>query len=810
MDIKTTVLDLLGIAILPVLVSVFLHSIFKSRTSSDYSERKKQIIAGIIFGILAIVGTEYGVPLNGATMNARDAAPLCAGLIFGSEAGIISGIIGGVERWFSVYWGVGAYTRVACSISTIATGFIGAALRKYMFDDKIPDWRHAFAVGLFCETFHMMMVFVTNMNDAVKAFSVVKACASPMILINSFAVAFAVFFISKLEKSSTYNNKQQQEDLSQTFQKGLLKVVVVTLIITEVFTFIIQYNISQNDTKAIISLNIDDIENSVSAASDKNLLSITRKLSLYLTDNYDTLTTESLQTLAEEYNVAEISVINDQGFITKTSNPDFVGFDMRTGSQSIEFMKLLKEETEIVQPYQPISYDKTMYRKYAGVKIPYGFVQVGLDAAHFQSELEAQIENEAANRHIGLTGGLIIADENNTIVSDFRNYSGLQLNTIGISSPTEVNDDKVHKAVLYDTESYYMCSITEGYSIIGYVPVKDADFSMLLSIYLNLFLETLVFGILFIVIFFITKYNIVDNVRKITKSLDKITDGDLNEKVQVYTNKEFTSLSNGINETVSSMNNLIDEANNRMNAELQYAKDIQHSALPTIFPPFPDRDEFDIYALMRPAKEVGGDFYDFYFIDGDTLAIVVADVSGKGIPAALFMMRSKSILKSYAEAGIAVADIFTNANYSLCQGNDTGMFVTAWMGFVNLKTGVCKFANAGHNPPVIKRKDGTYEYLKSKVGFVLAGMEGIVYKEQEVELKPGDEIFLYTDGVVEATNINTVLFGDDRLQASLDAHCKEDAETMCKSILKDVDNFVGEAPQFDDITMLSLKLKEKK
>jgi len=256
------------------------------------------------------------------------------------------------------------------------------------------------------------------------------------------------------------------------------------------------------------------------------------------------------------------------------------------------------------------------------------------------------------------------------------------------------------------------------------------------------------------------------------------------------------------------MKKLIADANARIDQELQYARDIQFSALPSIFPPFPNRDEFDIFALMRPAKSVGGDFYDFYFINENTLAFVVADVSGKGIPAALFMMRSRSILKSLAESGTAVNDVLTSTNNQLCEGNTTGMFVTAWMGFLNLETGELKFANAGHNPPVVRRKDGEFEYLKSKVGFILGGMEDIKYTEQSINLNEGDEIFLYTDGVVEATNKETVLYGDERLKSALDHYRYEDATAMCKSLLENVDAFVGEAPQFDDITMLSIKLKK--
>ena len=212
---------------------------------------------------------------------------------------------------------------------------------------------------------------------------------------------------------------------------------------------------------------------------------------------------------------------------------------------------------------------------------------------------------------------------------------------------------------------------------------------------------------------------------------------------------------------------------------------------------------------MHTAKEVGGDFYDFYFVDEDNLAFLIADVSGKGIPAAMFMMQSKTIIKSYAESGISVEEIFTVANEKLCEGNDAGMFVTAWMGILNTKTGKVLFANAGHNPPLVKHADGTYEYLKSRAGLVLAGMDGIRYRKNELQLQPGDAIYLYTDGVTEATDPDNGLYGEDRLHAILEKYKDAVPEVICDEVKKDVDAFVGEAPQFDDITMLSLKFYGK-
>ncbi|MBQ5681882.1 MAG: SpoIIE family protein phosphatase, partial [Peptococcaceae bacterium] len=230
--------------------------------------------------------------------------------------------------------------------------------------------------------------------------------------------------------------------------------------------------------------------------------------------------------------------------------------------------------------------------------------------------------------------------------------------------------------------------------------------------------------------------------------------------------------------------------------------------LPSVFPPYPNRKDFSIFASMDAAKEVGGDFYDFYLLDENHLAFLVADVSGKGIPGAMFMMTSKTLIKSYAESGLAVNDIFTQVNAQLCENNEADMFVTAWMGILNLESGLVRYANAGHNPPLVRHKDGSYEYLKGKANFVLAGMEGVRYKEQQLQLQPGDEIYLYTDGVTEAHDSNKQLFGEERLRASLNETAGMTTDEICKKVKKDVDVFQGEAEQFDDITMLCIHWNE--
>ena len=243
----------------------------------------------------------------------------------------------------------------------------------------------------------------------------------------------------------------------------------------------------------------------------------------------------------------------------------------------------------------------------------------------------------------------------------------------------------------------------------------------------------------------------------------------------------------------------------RISTELSLATRIQADMLPNVFPPFPDRTEFDIYASMDPAKEVGGDFYDFFLIDHDHLALVMADVSGKGVPAALFMMATKIMIKNIAMTGLSPREILETTNNRICQNNQEEMFVTVWLGIQDLKTGELKAANAGHEYPVITRAEGKFELVRDKHGFVIGGMEGIRYKEYELKLEPGQEIFLYTDGVPEATNAGNELYGTERMMAVLNTCPGLEPEQVLANVKADVDRFVGTAPQFDDLTMLCVR-----
>ena len=773
----------------------------------------KQIIVGILFGGVSAFASSFGVELLGTTINVRDAAPLSAGLIFGAPAGIISGIIGGLYRWFSVYWGAGLYTRLACSIATILAGFMAAGLRKLMFDNKKPTWGYGICIAVVCEVIHMILIFLTNMADSSYAFEFVKGATLPMILGNAVAVGVAIIIVSLLGREQ-FSRKKGSERIANTFQRWLLLCIVVAYFVTSSFTFILQNGMVSIETQEVFRAAINDVEADIKGKSDAQLLNIAKQVKT----EYENNSATSLKKLVQKYDIIEINVVNTDGLIIDSTEQDVINnYDMNSKAQSKEFVDKLKTQDYFVQEYSRRGKDESVWRKYAAINLENGgFIQVGYDADQFHKMLNEFVVDVTKNRHVGTSGFVAVCDDKLSMVID-NEYSGLSISTIGINPPDEMKAGKTATSLYYAdivdgktdlSEKYlYVFKFVEGYCIVAAMPESEAMFMRDASLYTSIFMQVLIFAALFIFIYILIKSVIINNLKKINDTLGRITEGDLNVTVDVRSNEEFSSLSDDINSTVSTLKRYISEAAARIDKELEYAKQIQLSALPTNFP---EDEDYSVYAQMIAAKEVGGDFYDFYKLSDTTFAFLVADVSGKGIPAAMFMMTAKTIIKDLAESGLAVNDIFTKANQKLCENNESGMFVTAWMGILDLTTGVVKFANAGHNPPLLKRVDGSFEYLKTKAGFVLAGMDGIRYREGEITLNKGDRLFLYTDGVPEATNIENVLYGEERLLNFMKANADVTACELLPLLKNNIDEFVGKAPQFDDITMLMFDYKLEK
>ena len=276
----------------------------------------------------------------------------------------------------------------------------------------------------------------------------------------------------------------------------------------------------------------------------------------------------------------------------------------------------------------------------------------------------------------------------------------------------------------------------------------------------------------------------------------------------IHTGDELEALAHSIEEMDRSLkhyvreNTAITAERERLNTELELAGSIQMDMLPCDFPPFPERSEFDLYASMNPAKEVGGDFYDFFLVDEDHLALVIADVSGKGIPGALFMMMVKIMVQNCVLAGLSPKQVMEQVNEQIAENNSESMFVTVWLGILDIPSGKLTAVNAGHEYPIFKKPGGCYELIKDKHGMAVGTMEGIRYREYEMQFEPGSSLFVYSDGLPEANNRAEELFGIARTLAALNENPDlPPEETLC-AVERAVDTFVGDAPQFDDLTML--------
>ena len=545
-------------------------------------------------------------------------------------------------------------------------------------------------------------------------------------------------------------------------------------------------------------LNASDSYNDVMSQVRSEHLRITREIA---EDYFYDLKGQDAAWLADYYGVSEVMIINKDGNVIDSNHAGHIGALLEFIPDAEPFRELLMGRNEMAPYIDDFDYQPATDYRYAGLRFEDNAVITAFDSKQFKEEVNERLERLIQNRRIGEYGHIMVVDKKGVILADVMGFAGKTVEELGLEKTDIFSSRRRYSINLLGEDYYYMSMDEEYFTIYAFMPRNESELSNTISTYLNIFMQIVVFGMMFIFIYYLTKYVIVNNIGKVNTSLDRITKGDLETVVDVDVNEEFRSLSGGINLTVDALKKLISEANERIDSELAYAKEIQSSALDTHFPV---NEEFELYALMVPAREVGGDFYDFYMINPHTLVFLVADVSGKGIPASLFMMRSKTMIRNYAEAGRSPQEILTKANKHLCEGNEASMFVTAWIGFLDLRNGELRYSNAGHNPPLLKKKDGSYEFIKSNVGFVLAAMDNIEYKEEVLHLEPGDSIFLYTDGVVEATDADKQLYGNDRLQNCLNAHKEEDAKQICKNVLEDVDQFFTGVAQFDDITELSL------
>ena len=785
----------------------------------------RQIFLGVFYGGLAIAGTEFGADIGGAVINVRDAAPLTAGLIFGGPAGLIAGTIGGIERILASLWGVGIYTKWACSISTFLAGVFAALLRKWMFDNKAPNWAFGLVIAIVMESLHIFLIFITHMYEPYECLEIVRIVTFPMILAN----AIVMFLITLFTTIHTYVIEKQAltlKTINRRIQFWLLLLVIGAALSSNVFLVVIQNSFADETSDSVLDTNIYDIESRITEYSDQIM-------GAYLNYAYEMLDVHPNDTSAElkhrmeeiyttiDLSGVQINYVSNEGKVIDSSDPSNIGFDMYSTEQSKYFhQNILYDGTSYIQNFMKSNDDPDLYIKSGGKM----FNQSMIDLKGYSGYLQFRYSNDLFDysvvsvlldqltkyRRVYANGYAIIFDFDGNVVCDYGSddISSLLIHVKDLKNQEmykrmegKIFRDDSHK-------SYYMYSLCETYYVFVCFPVTDLTNSRDSTLYLYNFISVIIYAAIFVITYYLVEFIVVKNIRKINDALQLITKGDLSQTANVRSTAEFDELSTDINIAVNAMKGFIDREARRLDEELSFARKVQASSLPNVFPPYPTVHSFDIYATMNPAKQVGGDFYDFFLISRNTLAFLVADVSGKGIPASMFMMESKAMLKNFAIMGYDLADIFKETNNNLCQGNEANMFVTCWMGILDLQTGIITYCNAGHNCPIIyRKKEKKWAPITQKKNMVLAGFENLEYKVETLKLEKGDRIFLYTDGVNEATRSDGILYGEKRLLDFMNNDTSIKQKDLLDGIKGDIEKFIEGADQFDDITMLTIDYK---
>ena len=445
--------------------------------------------------------------------------------------------------------------------------------------------------------------------------------------------------------------------------------------------------------------------------------------------------------------------------------------------------------------------------------------------------VEGEIDGDKLETYLDAGGDLLEYPATKEIFADIKKTQDIFEITLEELDPDEPDTDGI---------DYYYDKYDGNYVYSGAVSIRNSDHKELCYLVVEIEVSGMktsivkygraiaIAAVINAIIFFVNFYiwirkRVLKPIKKLNSSAQAFVQSGRETKnpdelvlinPEIHSHDEVRQLSDSLEEMAldvqQAMKNLMAETKEKESiaSELRIAAQIQASMLPCIFPPFPDRPEIDIYASMNPAKEVGGDFYDFFMLDENRLGFVVADVSGKGVPAALFMVIGKTLIKDYSGFGKDLGEVFTKVNNLLCESNTSGLFITAFEGILDLKTGELEFVNAGHEKPFIYHKnEDKWELYPTRAGFVLAGMEDMRYRSGKMKLEKGDRIFLYTDGVTEAANKNDEQYGKDRLEKALNESGNLDAEHLIASVRKDVDKFADGREQFDDITMLCLEFK---
>jgi serine phosphatase RsbU (regulator of sigma subunit) len=765
----------------------------------------------LILGIL----TALSMTATLAACNIQDIIPLCAVLLFGPVIGLGTVITSSII-YCLISPAFEDLTPYIAIISLFLSATLGILLRRHIFNAKTPYWWHGLFLGNFTATFHLLILLWVYIDYLQIAYDFIATYAVPMMGISAVCTMLVFLFVPRSKKDNPFSFAHKKL-LARQFQKWLLACMIIGFAITCLYSFVAQTRFSQDGTRIELRTDLDGVREDILAQTKIDLINIAKLTQKRVMPTADIPESErvayyqqQLDFLLTTYNLTEANIITKQGIIIASTHPDFIGYNMYNGVQSAQLMAQIKERGYAAQDLLPTASDASMERQYVVLSLDNGdLLQVGYSREEYEKRFASIIKSFSSNIHVGKTGHVLITNADQVVISDYTpEYEKKKLAADDSATNfTDNPENTIFTSTIHGEYCFCMYETLKGYHLLAYIPYKEVMAARNMAVYMTILMQIFLFTSIYFIIYFLIKKLVVDNMFHINEALNKITKGNLDIKIQIHSSAEFESLSQDINTTVTTLKQYIADANARIDQELEYARIIQTSALPTRFPPWPDLKAFDIYAESYPAKEVGGDFYDFFLLK-EKLVFIIADVSGKGIPAALFMMKAKAQIKSRLELGGSLTESFKQINQSLCENNETNMFVTVFAGILDYHTGELQYINAGHNKPLIGH-NGCYHWLEGRSGMPLAALEKAHYKLFTTQIQHGDIIYVYTDGITEAENESSAFYGNKRLFQILNSSPIIQEQNLCNLmsfIVADVKKFSGSAEQADDITMLAVKL----
>ena len=750
-----------------VLASLVLERLSRLPAVSRLKAVKRQLLQGAALGMLPLAGSFFFTYDSGADIVVflGDAPTIVAGFFFGPFAAVVSGLLAVAAHALPRALGLGSSLWLVSAAASLVVSLFAAALAKWAFFSRRPALLPALLGAGIAELSYFSALFLLRIDHFTSALDIAAVAVEPMVVTCALTAAAAAVALRSWG----------------TWRANFIAPVSLVLILYSACYLLFAYSedaLAARKTKIALDYHAVDVGDSIDDQIAVALRFIGNPIVREIGTAHAMSNAEMVEIL-RRFMVDEINVIDTTGENIGSSDPGIArrGGNMNDSPRSSEFMVLVNGKDRFFhQPFRHGVHNPDVVRKYFGVSFPdgSGFVQIGYDIRRFNIDFRSVFSRMFNGWQLGECGYLVAY---NTVTGKIacepcghKEAMGKDIHEIGISQDFVFpgSSDKTFSLRLFGEKC--LCRI-----------VSLGDWRYLVVIPLREFygpanLTTFFFGtILFCVFSFF--WILFAKMSSARRKIDELREAE----------------------------------DKRRAGDLALARTIQMSALPMVFPPFPRDFTLDLFAQMEPAREVGGDFYDFFYLAQDRLAVLVADVSGKGVPAAMFMMKAKATIKSCLFSFRDISKAIEEANTRLAEANDAEMFVSCWVGVLNRESGEIEYVNAGHNPPYIRRLSGEIESLGAVSGLVLAAIGGLSYVRHVIRLNPGDSLFLYTDGVTEAIDMRTEMFEEARLEKALSSAPVGEGQGMwvaprelCRTVRDALGAFVGETPQFDDITMLAL------